>query len=94
MPERVVQHYSGASRAPVAATEERGITFISGDLSEMPNMQPALDHRLRDRKPSCILPSAEHVAAPILVWTKMASEMSEAMESNKDQGPHHSYKDD
>jgi hypothetical protein len=29
-------------------TEERGITFINGDLSAMPGLQPDLDHPLHD----------------------------------------------
>ena len=29
-------------------TEERGITFINGDLSAMPGLQPDLDHLLQD----------------------------------------------
>lgn len=29
-------------------TEERGITFINGDLSAMPGLQPDLDQRLKD----------------------------------------------
>jgi hypothetical protein len=29
-------------------TEERGITFINGDLSAMPGLQPDLDHPLED----------------------------------------------
>ena len=29
-------------------TEERGITFINGDLSAMPGLQPDLDHALHD----------------------------------------------
>ena len=29
-------------------TEERGITFINGDLSAMPDLQPDLDQRLED----------------------------------------------
>jgi hypothetical protein len=29
-------------------TEERGITFINGDLSAMPGLQPDLDHLLAD----------------------------------------------
>jgi hypothetical protein len=29
-------------------TEERGITFINGDLSAMPDLQPDLDHTLCD----------------------------------------------
>jgi sulfur carrier protein ThiS len=29
-------------------SEERGITFINGDLSAMPGLQPDLDHELED----------------------------------------------
>lgn len=29
-------------------TEERGITFINGNLTAKPNMQPDLDHPLKD----------------------------------------------
>jgi hypothetical protein len=29
-------------------TEERGITFINGDLSALPDLQPDLDHLLQD----------------------------------------------
>ncbi len=29
-------------------TEERGVTFINGDLSAMPGLQPDLDHQLQD----------------------------------------------
>jgi hypothetical protein len=29
-------------------TQERGITFINGDLSAMPSLQPDLDHVLQD----------------------------------------------
>jgi molybdopterin converting factor small subunit len=29
-------------------TEERGITFINGDLSAMPGLQPDLDHPLKE----------------------------------------------
>ena len=29
-------------------TEERGITFINGDLSAMPGLQPDVDHPLQD----------------------------------------------
>ncbi|GAB4534193.1 MAG: hypothetical protein Kow0063_17060 [Anaerolineae bacterium] len=29
-------------------SEERGITFINGDLSAMPGLQPDLDHLLKD----------------------------------------------
>jgi hypothetical protein len=29
-------------------TEERGLTFINGDLSAMPDLQPDLEHSLND----------------------------------------------
>jgi hypothetical protein len=29
-------------------TEERGITFVNGDLSALPGLQPDLDHPLKD----------------------------------------------
>ena len=35
-------------RALELPTEERGITFINGDLSAMPGLQPDLDHELQD----------------------------------------------
>jgi hypothetical protein len=73
-------------------TEERGITFVNGQLSAMPGLQPDLEH---------VLQNGDRVAFFHLLsmWpfqyrhgVPMVGEMSEAMQSGKDQGRHHSYK--
>jgi hypothetical protein len=75
-------------------TEERGITFINGDLSAMPGLQPDLKH---------VLHNADRVAFfdPKSMWpfqyrhgVAMIEEMSEAMHSRPDQGLHHAYGSD
>lgn len=72
-------------------TEERGITFINGQLSAMPGLQPDLDHVLQD---------GDRVAFfhPQSMWpfqyrhgVAMIGEMAEAMRASKDQGLHHTY---
>ena len=72
-------------------TEERGITFINGDLSAMPGLQPDLEHVLRN---------GDRVAFfdPHSMWpfqyrhgVAMIGEMAEAMHDTKDQGLHHTY---
>ena len=73
-------------------TEARGITFINGDLSAMPGLQPDLDHVLCD---------GDRVAFfhPRSMWpfqyrhgVAMIGEMTQAMASDKDGGLHHTYK--
>jgi hypothetical protein len=73
-------------------TEERGITFINGNLSAMPGLQPDLGHVLND---------GDRVAFfdPRSMWpfqyrhgAALTSEMADAMQSSKDQGLHHAYK--
>ena len=71
--------------------EERGITFINGQLSAMPGLQPDLGHVLRngDRvgifDPKSMWPfQYRHGAA-------MTDEMNRAMVASKDQGLHHAY---
>jgi hypothetical protein len=75
-------------------TEERGITFINGDLSAMPGLQPDLKH---------VLHNDDRVAFfdPKSMWpfqyrhgVAMIEEMSEAMHSRPDQGLHHAYGSD
>jgi len=72
-------------------TEERGITFISGQLSAMPGLQPDLGHVLKD---------GDRVAFfdPKSMWpfqyrhgVAMVGEMSSALAADKDQGLHHVY---
>jgi hypothetical protein len=75
-------------------TEQRGITFINGDLSAMPGLQPDLRHLLQD---------GDRVAFfhPLSMWpfqyrhgVAMVNEMASAMKSNPDQSVHHSYDDE
>ncbi|MCL4394472.1 MAG: MoaD/ThiS family protein [Chloroflexi bacterium] len=74
-------------------SEKRGITFINGDLSAMPGLQPDLGHALSD---------GDRVAFfhPRSMWpfqyrhgVAMIGEMSKAMTESKDQGIHHTYKE-
>lgn len=75
-------------------SEARGITFINGNLSAMPGVQPDLDHTLQDQ---------DRVAFfdPISMWPfqyrhgiAMIEEMAATMESSEDMGVHHSYEKD
>lgn len=74
-------------------TAERGITFINGQLSAMPGLQPDLGHVLRD---------SDRVAFfdPISMWpfqyrhgAAMIPEMARAMSGERDGGLHHAYDD-
>ncbi len=72
-------------------TEERGITFINGQLSAMPGLQPDLDHPLSNEDRIAFF----HLRA---MWpfqyrhgAAMIEEMQQAMIDGKDQGVHHAY---
>ena len=73
-------------------TEERGITFINGQLSAMPGLQPDLGHTLSDGDrvaffdPRSMWPFQYRHGVP------MIGEMSSAMQVSKDSGLHHTYK--
>jgi hypothetical protein len=73
-------------------SEERGITFINGDLSAMPNMQPDLDHTLQDNDRVAFFHLQSMWPFQYRHGIAMANEMSEAMHSSEDQGVHHTYK--
>jgi hypothetical protein len=73
-------------------TEERGITFINGQLSAMPGLQPDLNRILWDGDrigffdPKSMWPfQYRHGAA-------MTEEMNRAMFAEKEHGIHHTYK--
>jgi hypothetical protein len=72
-------------------TKERSITFINGQLSAMPGLQPDLGHVLQDGDrvaffdPKSMWPfQYRHGAA-------MIPEMARAMNSEGDRGLHHTY---
>ena len=73
-------------------TEERGITFINGDLSAMPNMQPDLDNVLRDNDRVAFFHLQSMWPFQYRHGISMAKEMSEAMHVSDNQGIHHTYK--
>ena len=73
-------------------TEERGITFVNGDLSAMPNMQPDLDHVLHDSDRIAFFHLQSMWPFQYRHGIAMAKEMSEAMQASEDQGVHHTYK--
>jgi hypothetical protein len=65
--------------------QERGITFINGNLSAMPGMQPDLAH---------ILHLLSMWPFQYRFGVAMIPEMSESMLADQDQGLHHTYKED
>ena len=73
-------------------TEVRGITFINGDLSAMPGLQPDLGHALRDGDRVALFHLKSMWPFQYRHGVAMISEMSDAMLSSKDQGLHHAYK--
>jgi hypothetical protein len=73
-------------------TEERGITFINGQLSAMPGLQPDLNH---------VLHGGDRVAFFDLksMWpfqyrhgAMLTDGMARAMDAEKNRGLHHTYK--
>jgi hypothetical protein len=75
-------------------TTARGIIFINGELSAMPNMQPDLDHILKDNDRVAFFDLHSMWPFQYRFGIKMADEMSETMKSSKDHGLHHAYKDE
>ncbi|MGQ9492647.1 MAG: MoaD/ThiS family protein [Anaerolineae bacterium] len=71
-------------------TEERGITFISGQLSAMPGLQPDLSHLLRDGDRVGIFDPKSMWPFQYRHGAMMTAEMAAAM-AEKDQGLHHTF---
>ena len=75
-------------------TEERGITFINGDLSAMPGMQPDLDHALKQDDRVAFFHLQSMWPFQYRHGIAMSEEMSRAMQSSDNQGIHHAYRKD
>jgi sulfur carrier protein ThiS len=73
-------------------TEERGITFINGDLSAMPNVQPDLDHKLTNGDRVAFFHLRSMWPYQYRSGATMISELSTALNANSDQGLHHTSK--
>ena len=73
-------------------TEARGITFINGDLSAMPGIQPDLKHVLRDQDRAAFFDHHSMWPFQYRHGVAMIGEMADAMAASKHQGLHHTYK--
>ncbi len=72
-------------------TEERGITFINGDLSAMPGMQPDLKHPLKDGDRVAFFHLQSMWPFQYRHGVAMIGEMQEAMNASEDGGLRHVY---
>ena len=73
-------------------TEERGITFINGQLSAMPGLQPDLGHILRDGDRIGLFDLKSMWPFQYRHGAMLTDEMARAMDGEKDGGLHHTYK--
>ena len=72
-------------------TEARGISFINGDLSAMPGLQPDLKHKLKDGDRVAFFDHHSMWPFQYRHGAAMIEEMSEAFENRDDLGMSHSY---
>lgn len=72
-------------------TEVRGITFINGELSAMPGLQPDLGHLLHDGDRVAFFHLRSMWPFQYRSGVPMVAEMSKAMHSDEDPGIHHGY---
>lgn len=71
--------------------EERGITFINGQLSAMPGLQPDLAHVLGDGDRVGIFDPKSMWPFQYRHGAAMVEEMAKALQQDQDGGLHHSY---
>ncbi|NPV77366.1 MAG: MoaD/ThiS family protein [Anaerolineae bacterium] len=72
-------------------TQERGITFINGDLSAMPGIQPDLDHPLKDGDRVAFFHLQSMWPFQYRHGVGMIAELQQAMLESEDSGLHHTY---
>ncbi len=72
-------------------TEQRGITFINGNLSAMPGLQPDMDTRLSDGDRVAFFDLRSMWPFQYRNGAAMTAAMRQAMEQDQDRGLHHSY---
>mgnify|MGYP001580117186 CR=1 FL=1 len=73
-------------------TEERGITFINGQLSAMPGLQPDLSHVLCDGDRVAFFDRRSMWPFQYRHGVPMVGEMADALQASQDHGLHHTYK--
>lgn len=72
-------------------TAERGITFINGDLSAMPGMQPDLEHPLKDGDRVALFHLQSMWPFQYRHGVGMIAEMQTALNESEDMGLHTTY---
>jgi len=70
-------------------TAQRGITFINGDLSALPGVQPDLDHVLQDGDRVAFFHLRSMWPYQYRQGVTMVSELSSALNARTDQGMQH-----
>lgn len=73
-------------------SEERGITFINGQLSAMRGLQPDLDHILRDGDRIGLFDPKSMWPFQYRHGAMLTDEMARAMDGEEGRGLHHTYK--
>ncbi len=72
-------------------TEERGITFINGQLSAMPGLQPDLGHILHNGDRVGLFDIKSMWPFQYRHGATLTDEMARAMDAERDHGLHHTY---
>ena len=73
-------------------TEERGITFINGQLSAMPGLQPDLGHILHNGDRVGLFDTKSMWPFQYRHGATLTDEMARAMDAGKDHGLRHTYR--
>ncbi|MCD4673861.1 MAG: MoaD/ThiS family protein [Anaerolineaceae bacterium] len=73
-------------------TAERGITFINGDLSAMPGVQPDMDHPLKDGDRVAFFHLQSMWPFQYRHGVGMIDEMQTAINGSENIGLHHTYR--
>ena len=89
-PESLLQDLLGSLQMDTA---ERGITFINGDLSAMPGMQPDLEHPLKDGDRVAFFHLQSMWPFQYRHGVGMIDEMQTALNTSDDMGIHHAYQE-
>jgi hypothetical protein len=72
-------------------TEERGITFVNGNLSALPGLQPDLEHVLHNNDRVAFFDLKSMWPFQYRHGVVMTDELSQKLGADECQGMHHSY---
>jgi len=72
-------------------TEERGITFINGNLSALPGLQPDLEHELHDKDRVAFFDLKSMWPFQYRHGVQMVKELSQELSPDEGKGMHNDY---